>query len=167
MATLRDARPQLVVMVANTAASAAFVKAFRAAGGGAQLATLSVTDGAQVVQEIGAATAHGLVISQVMPDPGNLQVPLVREISDLWRQAGHSGEAFNHTLIEGYLSAKVLVEGLRRAGPAPTPARLRDALEGLRRYDAGGVVIGFDATQHAGSQYTDITILSRSGKLLR
>jgi hypothetical protein len=44
---------------------------------------------------------------------------------------------------------------------------LRDALEAIRDFDAGGIFIGYAAGNHAGSRYTDITILDRQGRVLR
>ncbi len=165
--TIAKATPQLVVMISNTAASSEFVKQFRATGSAAQLSTISVTDGGQLVQAIGATTAHGLAISQVVPAPGNLANPLIREIRERLEKFPQKDVSLNHTLIEGYLGAKVLIEGLRRAGPDPTPKKLRDALEALHDYDAGGLRISFSPGNHQGSSYTDIMIINGSGKLIR
>lgn len=165
--TIAETAPQLVVMVSNTAASAEFVRQFRATGVPAQLATLSVTDGAQVVDKTGAAVAHGLAISQVVPDPSDSSLALIREIRERARKFPPTDSPINHTFIEGYLAAKVLGEGIRRAGVEPTPKKLRDALETISGYDAGGITIGFAADDHVGSRYSDITILNRNGRLLR
>lgn len=165
--TIAEASPQLVIMVSNTAASSEFVKQFRATGKPAQLSTISVTDGGQLAHEIGVGTAHGLAISQVVPDPANISVPIIREIRERLKRHPQGNATLNHTLVEGYLGAKILIEGLRRAGPNPSPIKLRDALDGIRSFDAGGIGIGFSPANHQGSKYTDITIISRSGKLLR
>ncbi|MBU1363241.1 MAG: ABC transporter substrate-binding protein [Gammaproteobacteria bacterium] len=165
--TIAGASPQLVVMVSNTAASSEFVKQFRATGNHAQLSTISVTDGGQVIQKIGVDTARGLAISQVVPDPANMSVLLIREIQDRLKKYPQGNATLNHTLVEGYLGAKVLVEALRLAGPKPTAKKLRDTLEGIGQFDAGGLNIGFSPNNHRGSAYTDITIIGRNGKLLR
>ena len=165
--TIAGASPQAVIMIANTAASAEFLKQSRAAGNHAQFVALSVTDAAQVVTRIGADKAEGLVLTQVVPDPNSRAVPLIREIQDNFAKFAPAGVNLNHTLVEGYLGAKVLGEALRRAGPNPTRRKLRDALESIRNYDAGGVFISFSASRHAGSRFVDITILNRAGKLLR
>lgn len=165
--TIAEAAPQLVIMVSNTAASAEFVRQFRATGVPAQLATLSVTDGAQVVDKAGAAIAHGLAISQVVPDPNDASLALIREIRERARKFPPADSPINHSFVEGYLAAKVLGEGIRRAGNDPTPKKLRDALEAISGYDVGGIVIGFAADDHIGSRYSDITILNRNGRLLR
>ncbi|MEF8726955.1 MAG: ABC transporter substrate-binding protein [Accumulibacter sp.] len=165
--TIAAAQPQAVILIANTAASAEFLQQSRAAGNLAQYVALSVTDAAQVVQKIGADKAEGLALTQVVPDPGSHTVPLIREIQHNFRKFKPKDVTLNHTFVEGYLGAKVLVEALRRAGPEPTRRKLRDALEGLSQHDFGGVFISFSSRRHAGSRFVDITILNRSGKLLR
>ena len=167
VAAIAKANPALVVMASNTAASAEFVKQFRTTGVSAQLVALSVTDAGQVVDKIGKVAAHGLAITQVVPDPNNGAVPLIREIRDVVKKFPLKDATVNHTFIEGYMGAKVLVEGLRRAGPNPTPKKLRDALESIRDQDMGGIGIGFSPTNHAGSHYVDIIIIGRDGGLVR
>ena len=161
------AKPQAVILIANTAATAEFLKQSRAAGNLAQYVALSVTDAGQVVQRIGADKAQGLALTQVVPDPNSHTVALIREIQGNFAKFKPQEVTLNHTFVEGYLGAKVLGEALRRAGPNPTRKKLRDALETLRNYDAGGVFINFSPQQHAGSRFVDITILNRAGKLLR
>lgn len=161
------AQPQGVIMVSNTAASAEFLKQFRAAGHLAQLISVSVTDGPQVAKKVGNEVAHGFGIVQVVPDPNSRGVPISRELQDAYERFKPQGIELNHTLLEGFLIGKVLAEGLRRAGPNPTSKKLRDALEAMRDFDAGGIYIGYAAGNHAGSRYTDITILDRQGRVLR
>ncbi|MBE2258341.1 MAG: ABC transporter substrate-binding protein [Candidatus Accumulibacter sp.] len=165
--TIAAARPQAVIMIANTAASSEFLKQSREAGNLAQYVALSVTDAAQVVKRIGADKAEGLVLTQVVPDPNSPTVPLIKEVQANFAKFKPKDVTANHTFVEGYLGAKVLVEALRRAGPNPTRQKLREALESLQNYDAGEVFISFSANRHAGSRFVDITILNRAGKLLR
>ena len=161
------ARPQAVIMVSNTAASAEFVKQSRTAGNDAQLLALSVTDGPQVVKRIGKEVAHGLSIVQVVPDPASRALTVARDLQDDLKKFAPKGIELNHTLLEGYIAGKVLAEGLKRAGPNPTRKKLREALESIRDYDAGGLFIRFSPKSHSGSDFLDITILSREGKVLR
>jgi len=69
--------------------------------------------------------------------------------------------------MEGFLTAKVMVEGLRRAGKNPTREGLVDALEGMRDVDLGGFYVSYSPTNHAGSKFVDLTIIGRNGKFLR
>lgn len=160
------ANPQAVIMISNTTASAAFLKQSREAGNLAQYVALSVTDGAQVAKLIGNDKAKGLALTQVVPDPNSRAVPLIKEIQENFQKFSPKDVSINQTFIEGYLGAKILGEALRRAGPNPNRKKLRDTLEAIKDYDAGGVFIGFSPEKHAGSHFVDITILNRNGKLL-
>lgn len=165
--TIAAANPQAVIMISNTAASAAFLQQSREAGNLAQYVALSVTDGGQVAKLIGNDKAQGLALTQVVPDPASRAMPLIKEIQEAFQKFPQKDVTVNQTLVEGYLGAKVLGEALRRAGPNPNRRKLRDTLETMKDYDAGGLFIGFAPDNHAGSRFVDITILNREGKLLR
>ena len=162
---IHAADPNGVIMVSNTAASTAFVKAMKAAGSYTQMIALSVTAGPQVAEKIGVDTAHGLGIVQVVPDPASEAVQISRELGEDLKRLG-TDELANHTTLEGYLMAKVLVEGIRRAGTSDR-ATIESALDTMGTYDAGGVTIRYRPDNHDGSDYTDISILDRAGRLLR
>lgn len=167
VASIGAARPAGVIMVSNTAASAAFIKQFRAAGHAAQLIALSVTDGPQVAERIGTALARGLGVVQIVPDPLGGTAPLAREIRNAWAKQPIAEVSLNHTVMEGYLMAKVLVEVLQRAGPNPGQKELLRALNGLHDFDAGGVAISFTPENHDGARFTDITVLDQHGRAIR
>lgn len=164
---IHAASPQAVIMVSNTAASAEFVKQIRAAGNVSQLTTLSTTDGPQLAAKIGADIAKGLAITQVVPPPTALNVPLIKEIQAAYKRFPNADVALNHTLIEGYLAARIIGEGLRKAGSSPTRKQLQDALKSIKNQDFGGISVNFSGTNQAGVQFVDITILNKEGKLLR
>ncbi|HYP71222.1 MAG TPA: ABC transporter substrate-binding protein, partial [Variovorax sp.] len=63
--------------------------------------------------------------------------------------------------LEGFASAKVLVEGLRRAGPKPTRAKVVAALESIRQFDiGGGLEVSYSPTDHSGIDFADLSIIS-------
>jgi ABC-type branched-subunit amino acid transport system substrate-binding protein len=63
--------------------------------------------------------------------------------------------------MEGLVYAKVVVEGLRRAGKNPTREAFVEALEGLRDHDLGGLAVTYGPRNRSGSSYVDITIIGR------
>jgi ABC-type branched-subunit amino acid transport system substrate-binding protein len=69
--------------------------------------------------------------------------------------------------MEGYLTARVFAEGLRKAGRNPTRDSLIAGLESIRDLDMGGFTISFSPKNHQGSTYTDLTIVGRSGRFMR
>ena len=66
--------------------------------------------------------------------------------------------------LEGFIGAKVLVEGLRRAGKDLTRARFAKGVESISDWDLGGFYINFSPTNHNGSNYVDITVINRQGR---
>ncbi|WP_427911776.1 ABC transporter substrate-binding protein [Ramlibacter sp. MMS24-I3-19] len=119
---IRAAEPQAVIMIAVNKPAGAFIKQYREAGGGAQLYNISVVDPAELVKIAGVQNAHGLGISQVVPYPYTPNLPVIREYQEALKRFA-PGEAPNYTSFEEFLGAKVLVEGLRRAGRVPRARR--------------------------------------------
>jgi branched-chain amino acid transport system substrate-binding protein len=81
------------------------------------------------------------------------------------RDAGHSD--FDYTSLEGYIAAKVMLEGLRRAGSKLTRENLITALETLHDDNMGGFTVSYSAVNHEGSHFTDLTMIGRSGKFVQ
>lgn len=157
---------QAVIMISVNRPTAAFIKRYREAGGGAQLFNISVVDPAEIVKLAGLENAHGLGISQVAPYPYLPKLPVVREYQSLLQKYA-PGEQINYTSFELFLGAKVLVEGLRRAGPNPTRAQLIKAMEGMNNFDLGGTSVRYAPDNRVGSRYVEVTVIGSSGKLLK
>lgn len=164
------AQPQAVLIAASSFATADLYQGIRSRGLSAHVTALSTTDGAQVVKRIGASAAYGLGIAQVMPDPTQRNLKLTRDFQEDFSrfsaQVGVEGGP-NQGILEGYVAARVLVEGMKRAGPEISGVKLRGALEGIRNYDLGNFVIGFSPSSHSGSSFVDIAIVGRDGRMLR
>ena len=74
------------------------------------------------------------------------------------------GEAPDYVSFEGYVAAKLLIEGMKRAGPQPDTEKLVDALESIRGLDLGlGTVINFGPSEHQGSHKVWGTQLDKTG----
>ena len=69
--------------------------------------------------------------------------------------------------MEGFLVAKVMVEGLRRTGKNLTREGFVDAMEKMQDVDVGGFFVSYSPTSHTGSKFVDLTIIGRDGKFLR
>jgi ABC-type branched-subunit amino acid transport system substrate-binding protein len=70
-------------------------------------------------------------------------------------------------MLEGFAAAKVLVEALRRAGPKPTRERIQVALEGLSKFDIGGLEVNFSPQDHTGLDFADLAIITADGRFRR
>jgi len=167
VATILKAKPDAVISVATSAATAEFYKNFRQGGSSAFVVALSVTDGAAVVKRIGKQAAYGLGIALVVPDPSSKTSVLVREMQEDHKKYGAPGSDLTLAVTEGYIAARVLAEGLKRTGPNPTSAKIKRSLESLRDLNLGGFTVNFSPANHSGSSYVDIIVLSPDGRMLR
>jgi len=158
---ISKATPQAVVMVTLYKPTAAFVKAMKKAGQNPMLSTLSPVGAEQMVQELGA-DARGIVVSQVVPYPWNNVVPVVRDYQKLSEK-----QQFSYYGLEGYIMARTLVEGLKRAGKDLTRDKLVGALEGLSNTDIGGYRINYSATARQASHFVELTVVGPGGRLLK
>ena len=166
VAKILQSDAQAVILIAVNKPASAFIQRYREAGGGAQLYNISVVDPAEIVKLAGLKNAHGLGISQVVPYPYLPNLPVVREYQALLKKYAPE-EHVNYTSFEQFLGAKVLVEALRRAGPAPTRAKVLKALETLGPYDLGGITVNFSPNNRVGSRYVEVTVIGRSGRLMK
>jgi hypothetical protein len=105
---------------------------------------------------------RALVNSQVVPSYDDTTLPGVAEYRSLMerhnpalppalRDDRYAPQRFSFISLEGYVNARVIVEALRRAGPNPSRAGFRHALESLRGLDLGiGAALTFGPERHQG-----------------
>ena len=161
------ADPQVVLMVASQQITADTINALRAAGSRILGATLSNNASNGFVQLLGQ-NAAGIIVSQVFPSERSTNVPMVRELGDLVKaHPAESNGQVTPAMMEGFASAKVLVEALKRAGKDPSRAALLKVLNGMTRFDLGGMEVGYSPTDHTGTNYADIAIIDPRGRFLR
>ena len=161
---LHASQPDAVVMVSAYTSIAAFVREMQKLGSGATFYNVSFVGSKALADALGKDGA-GVAISQVVPFPWGTAVPVVKEYQMLAKKAGFTD--YNFSALEGFLSAKVMVEGLKRAGRNPTREGLVEALEKMNDVDLGGFYVSYSPKNRAGSKFVDLTIISRDGKFLR
>lgn len=160
------AEPDAVIMVSVNRASSAFIKKLRAQGSRARMFSISVVNFKELLKNAGEDMARGVGISQVMPFPYSMQVPIVRE-HNMMMAKYQPGKTVSYASIESYIAAKVLVEAIKRSGGNPTREKVLQQLEKMDSYDVGGFKIGFSPTNRVGSRFVEITVIGQGGKLMR
>ena len=161
---IAQSNAQAVLIFGSAAAVAEAVKAIRAAGSAAQVVTLSNNASGGFIKAMGEH-ARGTIVTQVFPSERSLAAPMVREAATLAKAKGTAG--VTPAMMEGFAAAKVLVEGLRRAGPKPTRESLIGALNGLRKVDLGGMELSFSPQDHTGLEFADLSIIDQQGRFRR
>jgi ABC-type branched-subunit amino acid transport system substrate-binding protein len=156
---------QAVVMICAYKSCAAFIKAMRAAGYSPQFINVSFVGSKALAKEAGV-DGRGVGISQVMPFPWNLSAPIVKEYQQLL-EAATGKQDYSFTSLEGFIAAKVLVEGLRRTGADLTRERFIAAMEKMKDVDLGGYTVNFSPTDHNGSKFVELTVIGKDERFLR
>ncbi|GAB3268080.1 ABC transporter substrate-binding protein [Chitinimonas naiadis] len=151
-----------VFMVTAYKSSAAFITAARARSFIGPFYNVSFVGTEALVNELNK-DGSGVMVSQVMPSPYNAIKPVALDYQKVLKAA--EVESVDYPSMEGYLGARVLVEGLKRAGRDLTRDKLINALEGLGDYDLGGFRVKFSGSSHNGSQFIDMTVLDSTGKI--
>jgi branched-chain amino acid transport system substrate-binding protein len=159
---LAKSKTGAVIMISAYKSCAAFIKAMKFAGGLQQFWNVSFVGSKALANELGDE-GRGVQISQVVPFPWSDVNPIVR---DYQKRIG-GPEKYSFTSLEGFIAAKVLVEGLKRAGKNPTRESLVDGLSSMGKTDLGGFTVNYTSNNHNGSSFVDLTIISKGGTFKR
>jgi ABC-type branched-subunit amino acid transport system substrate-binding protein len=103
-----------------------------------------------------------------MPYPYSTSLAVTRDYLEALKLASVDGrEALpNYSSIEGYLTARVLVEGLKRARSNSRDS-LITGLESLQGLAVGGFNVNFSNRDHVGSKFAELSMLTESGGVKR
>ncbi len=144
-----------------------FLKIANDKGTNIPVAALSFVNPDELVESVGNL-ARGTVVAQVMPSPrssNQISVPLMKECAEALNAL--NGARLNYTSLESCIGAKVLVEALKKAGPQVTRASLLQAMGNLGRVDLKGYSLNFSNGQRHGSNWVELTILSRGNRFVQ
>lgn len=152
-----------IVQIGSYKASAAFIRAARAAGFGGTFFNVSFVGTQALADELGK-DATGVVVSQVMPSPYNAARPIAREFVEAVKKAGN-GHTANFSSMEGYLAAKVIAEGLKRGPAKVSPDGLVAGLEAIGSESFGGFTVSFSERDHVASSFVELSMLTGDGRV--
>jgi len=158
-------QPDAVVQISAYRSCAAFIREARKAGYGGTFYNVSFVGTQALADELGRE-ARGIMVSQVMPFPFSTTTAISREYLDAVSRAGGDARP-NYSSMEGYMAAKVLTEGLRRAGRNATRDGLVAALESIQNAAFGGFYVNFGPRQHVASHFVDLSMLTEDGRVRR
>jgi len=157
-----------VVMVASYKPAARFIEKLHDAGVGNLIFTnvsdVGANELADELVQLGPGYADGVLVTQVVPPPSSKATTIMKYQEQLRRYA--PGEKPGYLSLEGWIVARVLIEGLQRAGKELTMDALIDALEGLHGLDLGiGAPLGFGPSEHQASHVVWGTVIDAKGTL--
>ncbi|QJR09128.1 hypothetical protein DSM104443_00164 [Usitatibacter rugosus] len=158
-----DTKPAAVLALTLSGPAPDVIAAYAKTGQKTQLFALSIVAADALYKSIGDKS-RGVIVTQVVPYPQDRTNQVVREYQDLVIPKGVKD--FSHAGVEGYIYAKTLVEGLQAGGKNLTRESLVAGMEKMQR-DFGGMKMAFSPTSHNGSDFVEITMIGREGKLVR
>ena len=155
------AKPQAVLIIASAKGASNLIKGARLKGLAAQFITLSNTSSRAFVEDLGEA-GRGVGIMQIVPNPLRGSA-LAAEFMKMLEATPDIKPS--HAALQGFLSAKVLVEAMQKSGKNLTREKLVSTLENMN-VDYGGFRVSFSPTDHHGSDFVELSVIGKDGKLL-
>lgn len=108
--------------------------------------------------------ARGIILAQIMPSLRNTTVPVVAEYLKLLK-AKSPDAVPSASQFEGFVHARLLVEGLRRTGRDLTTASFIKTMEGAGEIAFGRFTAKYSPKSHNGSDYVELAIIDGQGQL--
>ena len=155
-------QPQMVIMVLAGVAPL-FMKALRAAGGTSTVYGMSISASPANITAMGEL-GRGMGFALVVPSPFATKNDLVRRYQLDMAASGWTD--YSTPTLEGYVNARVLGEGLRRAGSSVTRASLIAALDSITAFNMGGMTISFGEGNRVGGSFVDVGVVGTGGRII-
>lgn len=159
-----NASPQSVVLVGTPKFMADAVKQLRAVGYNRSINALSYLSAPLLTKVAGVDASRGVGIAQTFPNPNGRNLPLHQEFQKTMAQFAPDVKNLTAFHLEGYLSARVLVDGIKQAKGNTSTEALSTALRGAGEMDYGGFRVNFSQS-NSGSSWVDMSVVDASGKL--
>lgn len=156
--------PQGVIVIGAPPFTAGSVAALRKAGVTQSIFILGDTAPGMLAKVAGPELARGVGIAQIYPNPNGRTRTLAREFQTAMQAAHPDIKSYAAFHMEGYLSARILGEGLKRIRGEITPAALAKSLQSMGEIDFDGYRIDF-SKGNAGSRFVDIAVMDQEGRL--
>jgi branched-chain amino acid transport system substrate-binding protein len=155
-----------VVMVATYRAAAKFIEKTRDLYPGMIYTNVSFVGSTALADELmllGARYATGVIVTQVVPAVSGYSSVVLEYKNALAKY--FPGETPDYVSLEGYVSANVLIQALKRTGPQLDTEKLIDSLESMRNLDLGlGTSLSFGRAEHQASHKIWGTALDENGR---
>jgi branched-chain amino acid transport system substrate-binding protein len=139
-----------VVLVATFRPAAKFIEKTRDLYPDMIYATISGVGSTGLADELmllGAKYANGVICTQVTPAVDSYASVALAYKNALAKYA--PGEAPDYVSLEAYLTANILIEGLKRSGPQLDTETVVDKLENMRNFEMGlGPRVNFGPSEH-------------------
>ena len=157
---LKLGNPEAVIIVGAYQPVATFIKWSRRLGFNPIFVNISFVGSSALAKALGPS-GKDVVVTQVVPFPHDTRIPVVSQYRESLHAVAASAES-GFVSLEGYLTGRVAVEALRRAGPELTRKGFIAALQKAGTMDLGGFMLRYGESDNQGSDRVYLTVIDDS-----
>jgi branched-chain amino acid transport system substrate-binding protein len=158
---LKRAEPEAVVIVGAYKPVAEFIKLSRKVNFNPVFVNISFVGANALAKELGPE-GNGVIVSQVVPFPGDTSLKVVADYQAALKVADAKAEA-EFVSLEGYLVGRLVIAALEKTGADVTREGLLKAIKETAKFDIGGLPMTFSAEKNEGLDKVFMTIIQADG----
>ena len=158
---IRKGDPEAVVMVGAYKPCAEFIKLARRLKLDAVFVNISFVGANALAKELGE-DGKGVVVTQVVPFPGDTSLPLVAQYQKALKAANPDAE-IGFVSLEGYMVGRLVVEALGKVKGPVTRAGLLSTIKEVGTFDLGGITLPYGPEDNQGMDQVFLTVIQADG----
>lgn len=158
---IRNAGPEAVVMVGPYKPCAEFIKLARRLKLDAVFVNISFVGANALAKELGE-DGKGVVVTQVVPFPGDMSIPLVARYQKVLKAANPDAQ-IGFVSLEGYMVGRLIIEALGKVKGPVTRAGLLSTIKEVGTFDLGGITLSYGPDDNQGMDQVFFTVIQADG----
>jgi ABC-type branched-subunit amino acid transport system substrate-binding protein len=158
---IKKSEPQAVVMVGPYKPIAEFIKVSHKVKFNPVFVNISFVGSDALAKELGE-DGEGVIVSQVVPSPWDVSIPLIKEYQEALKAADATAEP-GFVSLEGYMVGKLTVMALAKVQGDLTREAFLKTIWDTGSFDMGGVTLEFGADDNQGSDEVFMTVIQKDG----
>jgi branched-chain amino acid transport system substrate-binding protein len=160
---IRKADPQAVVMIGTYKPCAEFIKLAHRLKLNPVFVNISFVGTDALAKELGE-DGRGVVVTQVVPFPGDAGLPLVARYQKALNDA-HPDAKIGFVSLEGYMVGRLVVEALGKMKGPVTRAGLISTIKDIGKFDLGGITLSYGPDNNQGMHQVFLTVIQADGSI--
>ncbi|MDH4427211.1 MAG: ABC transporter substrate-binding protein [Acidovorax sp.] len=157
------AQAQAVIVATAGATFTDYIKQVQATSARPSFYGFSVVSSDAVHRDLGPK-ARGIILAQIIPSLRNTTIPVVAEYLALVKARSPQAQP-SASQFEGFVHARLLVEGLRRTGRNLSTESFIKTMEDAGEISFGRFSVRYSPRSHNGSNYVELAIMDADGNL--
>lgn len=158
---IRKADPEAVVMVGVYKPCAEFIKLARRLKLNSVFVNISFVGANAFAKELGE-DGKGVVVTQVVPFPGDTSLPLVARYQEALKAANPDAQ-IGFVSLEGYMVGRLVIEALEKVKGPVTRAGLLSTIKEVGTFDLGGITLSYGPNNNQGMDRVFLTMIQADG----